>query len=168
MADVIRWRYGNHVLRIIRRYEKLDYRIRKPELDIQFLETCLNNDLCPTFVRYKMSNKRLQNSEAYVQSQRLFLHEEIMFKNVEKEKISSKLRKIISDLRTVINLIDWKHINNKFMESNIKACRKVEQIQSYKISELMGSKLKHNSEEVIHNFSSYNCLLLKNLYYVKD
>ena len=103
-----------------------------------------------------MSNKRLQNSEAYLQSQRLFLHEEITFKNVEKEKISSKLRKIITDLRTAINLIDWTHIANKFIESNIKACRKVEQIQSYKISELMGSKLKHNPEEVIHNFSSYN------------
>ena len=52
-----------------------------------------------------MSNKRLQNSEAYVQLQRLFLHEEITFKNVEKE-INSELRKIISDLRTVTNLID--------------------------------------------------------------
>ena len=103
-----------------------------------------------------MSNKRLQNSEAYLQSQRLFLHEEITFKNVEKEKISSKLRKIITDLRTSINLIDRTHIAKKFIESNIKACRKVEQIQSYKISELMGSKLKHNPEEVIHNFSSHN------------
>ena len=53
-----------------------------------------------------MSNKRLQNSEAYVQLQRLFLNEEITFKKVEKEKINSGLRKIISDLRTVINLID--------------------------------------------------------------
>ena len=53
-----------------------------------------------------MSNKRLQNSEDYVQLQRLFLHEEITFKNVEKEKINSELRKIISDLRTAINLID--------------------------------------------------------------
>ena len=70
-----------------------------------------------------MSNKRLQNSEAYVQSQRLFLHEEITFRNVEKEKISSKLRKIITDLRTAINLTDWTHIANKCMESNIKACR---------------------------------------------
>ena len=29
-------------------------------------------------------------------------------------------------------------------------------MQSYKISELMRSKLKHNPEDVIHNFSSYN------------
>ena len=42
------------------------------------------------------------------------------------------------------------------MESNIKAWKKVEQIRSYKNSELMQSKLKHNPEEVNHNFSSYN------------
>lgn len=41
------------------------------------------------------------------------------------------------------------------MESNIKACKEVEQIQSFKISQLMVSKLKHNPE-VIHNFSWHN------------
>ena len=44
LADVIHWRYDNHVLRIIRTYEKLEYRNRKLELDIQFLKICLNND----------------------------------------------------------------------------------------------------------------------------
>ena len=42
------------------------------------------------------------------------------------------------------------------MESNNKACKEVEQIQNFKISQLMGAKLKHNPEEVIHNFSLYN------------
>ena len=72
-----------------------------------------------------MSNKILQNSEAYIQWQRLFLHEELRFKNVEKEKITLELGKIKIDLRTVINLIDW---TRKFIESNIKAYKKVEQI----------------------------------------
>ena len=78
----------------------------------------------------------------YVQTQYLFLDEELTFKNVEKEKINSEFKKIKTDLRRLINLIDWTHIANEFMESNIKACKKVEQIQSYTISELMGSKLK--------------------------
>ena len=58
--DGICWHYGNHTLRIIRRYEKLDYRIRKLELELElefsFLETCLNNCLCPTFA-WESSNK---------------------------------------------------------------------------------------------------------------
>ena len=61
----------------------------------------------------------------------------------------------ISDLRIVINLIDWTHISRTFLESNIKAINRVEGIQNYKLSELVGKKLQHDPKKVIHNFSSY-------------
>ena len=73
-------------LSFIRKFEKLDYRERKIKDDIEFLKSCLENYLYPTFLRYKMSSKRLQNSESYKRSQRLFLQEEISFKTVEREK----------------------------------------------------------------------------------
>ena len=87
LSEVIRFRYGNHVLKLIRKYEKHDYRLRKIHLDIAFLNNCLDNDLCPTFLRYKLSSKRLQNSEPYRRSQNLFLYEEITFKTIERENI---------------------------------------------------------------------------------
>ena len=105
------------------------------------MNTCQDNDLCPTFIQYKLSSKRLQNSNAYRQSQRLFIQEEITFKNVEKQKIMSEMDRIKSDLRTVINLIDWTHISKTFLDSNIQTIKRVEGVQSYKISELMGRKL---------------------------
>ena len=46
LADLIRLCYGKHLHRIFRKYEKLDYRIQKIELDIQFLETYLSNEFC--------------------------------------------------------------------------------------------------------------------------
>ena len=58
-------RYDNHVLKIIPRYQKIDYRMRKLDFDIKFLNTCQNNTLCPTFVQYKILSRRLQNSDAY-------------------------------------------------------------------------------------------------------
>ena len=61
----------------------------------------------------------------------------------------------ISDLRMVINLIDWTHISRTFLESKIKAINRVEGIQNYKLSQLMGKKLQHDPKKVIHNFSSY-------------
>ena len=155
LADIIRCRYGNHVLKIIRKYEKLDYRARKLNLDIKFLNTCQNNDLCPTFIQYKLSSKRLQNSNAYRQWQRLFMQEEITFKNVEQQKIMSEMDRIKYDLRTVINLIDWTHISKTFLDSNIQTIKRVECIQNYKISELMGRKLQHDPKKIIQNFSSY-------------
>ena len=55
---------------------KLEYRVKKLDLDIKFLNTCQNNDLCPTFIQYKISLTRLQNSGAYRQSERLFIRED--------------------------------------------------------------------------------------------
>ena len=124
LSDIIRLRYGNHVLKIVRKFEKLDYRVRKIICDISFLQTCKDNDLCPTFLRYKMSSKRLQNSEAYKQSQQLFLQEEISFKALEKEKVTNDLKKLESDLKSVINFIHRNHIYNKLINGNIKTTQK--------------------------------------------
>ena len=41
----------------------------------------------------------------------------------------------------VINFIDWIHISNKFRESKIQTINQVEEVQSYKTLELMGTKL---------------------------
>ena len=65
LSDIIWCRYGNYVLKIIRRYQKLDYHMRKLDYDQKILSTCQNNDLCPTFIQYKISSTRLQNSNAY-------------------------------------------------------------------------------------------------------
>ena len=167
--EIIRFRYGNHVLKRTRKYEKHGYRLRKTHLDFAFLGSCLDNELCLTFLRYKLSSKRLQNSECYRRSQHLFLQEEITFKTIEKEKIIRELKKIKNDLRTVMNFIDWTHISNKFTESNIKAIKRVEEVQNYKLSEIMGTKLQDDPEKVIYNFSLYELtqteisLLLKGL-----
>ena len=110
-------------------------------MDITFLNICLDNVLCPTFLRYKLSSKQLQNSESQRRLQHLFLQEEITFKTVERKKIIRELQKIKNDLRKLMNFIDWTHISTKFTESNIKAIKRVEEVQNYKLSEVMGTKL---------------------------
>ena len=102
-----------------------------------------------------MSNKRLQTSDAYRRSQRLFLQEEITFKSVEKEKTRKMLSKLEVDLRSVMSFVDWIHVSNNLISCNVKTIRKVENVQHYKLAELMGSKLHHNPNQIIHHFSSY-------------
>ena len=65
------------------------------------------------------------------------------------------LSKLEVDLRSVMSFIDWIHVSNNFISCNIKTIRKVENVQRYKLAELMGSKLHHNPNKIIHNFSSY-------------
>ena len=54
-----------------------------------------------------------------------------------------------------MNFIDWTHISSKFTESNIKAIKWLEEVQNYKLSELIGTKLQHDPEKVIYNISTY-------------
>ena len=72
------------------------------------------------------------------------MQEELIFKNIEQQKIILGLEKIRSGLRMVTNLI-------KLIEN--KTIKRVKGIQNYKLSELM--KLQHDPKKVIHNFSSY-------------
>ena len=129
----------------------------------------MENDVCPTFFRYKTSSKQLENSESYRRSQRLFLQEEISFKTVEREKIIREIQLIRGDLRTAMSFLDWVHISNKFIEGNIRIVKWVEEVQNYKLAELLGNKLQHDPNKVIHQYSSSNwskaeiSLLLKGL-----
>ena len=68
-----------------------------------------------------------------------------------------------------MSFLDWVHISNKFIEGNIRIIKQVEEVQDYKLAELLGSKLQHDPNKVIHNYSSYDLwkadisLLLKGL-----
>ena len=65
------------------------------------------------------------------------------------------LSKLEVDLQSVMSFIDWIHVSNNFVNCNIKTLQKVEDFQHYKPAELMGSKLHHDPNKIIHNFSSY-------------
>ena len=102
-----------------------------------------------------MSSRRLQTSDAYKISQRVFLQQEITFKTLEIKKVHEQLNKMKVDLRTVVSFFDCSYIADTFLESNIKTIKRVKWVEDDKIVELLESTLNHDPEEVIYNFSSY-------------
>ena len=74
---VLRKRYGDVIVRKVREFEKLDFKYRKVLLDIDFLNTCLKNNIIPKFIQFRVSNKDLRNSTAYRQCQIKLLKQEI-------------------------------------------------------------------------------------------
>ena len=52
-------RYGNTVIKDIRKFEKIDFALRKCKLDQLFLETCLENQIIPKFLNFRVSNLHL-------------------------------------------------------------------------------------------------------------
>ena len=59
-AEVIRSRYSENTVKRICKLEKLDYRLRKAELDLQFLCKCDDNNVIPNFLNFRLANSHLK------------------------------------------------------------------------------------------------------------
>ena len=77
---VLRSRYGNLVVKELRKFEKVDYSLRKCKLDLTFLLACLQNNIIPKFLNFRVSNSYLKSSRAYHACQIKLLKEEISLK----------------------------------------------------------------------------------------
>ena len=56
IAYVLQSRYRNIVVKDIRKFEKIDFALRKCRLDLLFLEACLENQVIPKFLNFRVSN----------------------------------------------------------------------------------------------------------------
>ena len=54
ISEILRKRYGQSMLKIIRTFEKLDYLIRKAELELEFLSRCRDSNVIPNFLNFKL------------------------------------------------------------------------------------------------------------------
>ena len=77
IAEIIRKCYGSDTVKQLRKFEKLDYKVRKNQGDLEFLKLCQENGLTPKFLNLKPANRNLRYSYSYKQCQSLLLKEEI-------------------------------------------------------------------------------------------
>ena len=56
IAAIIRSAYGDKILKMVRKLEKLDFKLRKSKPDIKFLCKCENN-VIPNFLCFRTANK---------------------------------------------------------------------------------------------------------------
>ena len=63
-------RYGDDLVKKVQKFEKFDFKYRKALLDLEFLQSCKKEKLIPKFLKFKVANKRLESSEAYLSCQR--------------------------------------------------------------------------------------------------
>ena len=56
-ADVIRKRYGDIALKNIRKFGRLDYQVKKCQLDIEFLNITYICNVISKFLRFRVKNK---------------------------------------------------------------------------------------------------------------
>ena len=88
IANIIRTRYGEPTIRLIRKYESTDLKLRKSALDIEFIERCIKHDIVPKFVQFKVANKGLRGSKAYKQCQKKLLIHELSVKRRQQKSLT--------------------------------------------------------------------------------
>ena len=155
ITQIIKERYGIEILKSIRKFEKVDFKLRKARLDLSFLSFCKENYLTPKFLQFKLANRNLHQSSAYKECQQTLLNAEIKEKKsiIDIHNINFiKLKEVIKDQ---INFIDFVHITTLFLTSNNRLLDKSQTTQDRKIVELCKERVPCNDpDKVIFNFSS--------------
>ena len=162
IAEVLRKRYGDRTLKLIRKFEKTDLKHKKALLDLQYLKICEDHNVIPKFLRFKTANSSLRSSSTYKRCQRKLLLEEIYNKKLVVSKLGKDSRFFYNNIKSEINLIDFHHVLNISLISNEK---ELEQIKFRHLSKLKNlipnfswdliATSSHDPEKVIFNFSSY-------------
>ena len=158
VAEVIRKRYNDNVVKQICKFKKLDYKIRKNEADLEFLTSCQHNQLTPKFLNFKVAGSNLRYSKTYRQCQLQLLKQEIK----DKTNIICKQKKEFNSLKMTIkskvSIIDFSHISCLFFVGNDKKILNVKEMDNKKVKELgiVAGLKSHDLDKVIANYSSYN------------
>ena len=162
IISILRKRYGENLVKSISKLEKLDFKHKKAQLDLEFLQTCKKNNVIPIFLRFKLGNSQLSSSHAYNICQKRLLKEEISNKRKLVRTLAFNLTSLKNDLKCVLNIIDFVHITTVFLTSNNKNILKVRKAHGKKISKLCSdncyyeSVTSHDPEKVLFNFSNHS------------
>ena len=92
----INWRFRKtcvrDVVKEVRTLERLDLKHKKAILDLDFLMSCRKNSVFPKFLQFKVYNKQLRDSKAYIFCQKRLLNQEI---NNKQKGVKSLQQKVI-------------------------------------------------------------------------
>ena len=77
LIGILRKRYGRDLLKEVRTLEKIEFKFKKAILGLDFLISCRKNSFFPNFLQFKVPNKQLRASKAYISCQKRLLNQEV-------------------------------------------------------------------------------------------
>ena len=97
LYSIILKRYNGEVLKLLRSYEKDDFKLSKSQADLDFLISCQTHNLIPKFLQFKLYAKNICNRNEYKRYQKRLLQGEIDSKK-------SKIRSLKNEVDTISRL----------------------------------------------------------------
>ena len=157
ISTIILRRYGSDKLQLFRSFEKLDKKVRKAQLDMNFLHSCKFYDVIPRFLNFKLSNARLRSSMMYTKCRKRLLSVELAHKRKHLQNLQEKLTSPLQDLRSCFSWFDFNHLVSFVNSHNIKSLKRTEAVQNRKLDTLRREYLATGIDpnNVIFNLSSY-------------
>ena len=116
----------------VQKFEKFGFKYRKTLLGLEFLQPCKKEELIPKFLQFKVANKRLESSEAYLNCQRRLLNQEMYIKYKSIWALNNKITSMKNDLYSEMSFIDYVHVITKFLVSNDKNIYEIRKNQGKK------------------------------------
>ena len=154
IASFIRRIYGEKLLKEVRKFEKLDYKLRKVQLDLDFLTNFEDNDIIPNFLNFRLANKKLQDSFSDKICRHNLLLREINLKRSRLRVLKNEFYLLHNELKSVLNCIDFAHVCSFFLSSNDVILKSHDSIQQKKFIVLLRKQQpKHDPDRVIYNYS---------------
>ena len=153
-------------LKLLRNFEKLDYKISEVELDICFLRKCESKDVVPNFLKFRLANRNLKNSVTYRKCRRQLLKVEIDSKEPHLKVLRNNFNHVKCKLQIILNFIDFAHICSLFLISNDRSLEKHDKIQQKEFSEQLKDYPPRNDPEKLFLISlkSFRVKVKKHFY----
>ena len=163
IAEIIRKRYGSDTVKQLRKFEKLDYKVRKNQGRLEFLKLFQENGLTAKFVNFKLANRNLRYPNSYKQCQSLLVKEEIKNKVSILARQKKEFDKVKLAMQSKVPIFDFAHVSCLFLVGNDSKLSKFRDVHNKKLHNLGLEKRYewHDPDEVIFNYSSYKLLDLE-------
>ena len=161
IIDILRKRYGENLVKNVKKLEKLDFKLKEATLDLEFLQSCKKQNVIPKFLKFKVANKQLLTSNVYNICQKKLLNQEISNKHKLVRTLNLKLVCLKDSIKYVMNFIDFVHITTVFLASNNRNISKIRKVHCKKLGYLspnnsyLESVTSHDPEKVLFSFPSH-------------
>lgn len=154
----VRQKYGQELVSLIHKVDRLTHRYVKLCNDLSFLSKCLELRVYPKFLQFKTANARLNHSSARLKSQHLLLRNELRSKRADCDRVRSQLSGARSVISSKLGNLDSMAFKLWLSTSASNFDKTVKQTHSRKLESLSPdfcvSSLR--PDEVIVNLSTYN------------
>ena len=137
LLQVIRNRYGDTIVKLVRKFEKVVFKHRKAALDLNFLQTCQSFNVIPKFLQLRVANKNLRRSQAYQKRLNHLLLAEINKKKKNLKVLVNELSSVKSNLLVILNFLDFNHVCNIIISNKKKSIFKRKYTHKQKLSNLI-------------------------------